>query len=280
MKKRALQTVLIVSVRLLVAIGGIAHFGVATAQMPAPDDGVSTPETGIYTVSALDEPARLRKLEEKDIAGYLMVYFNDQTQSAYMAISRDGYTFMDVNQGRTIIEGKLLAAQKGVCDPHITRGADGAFYVGMTDLHIFGQRTGFRTTQRERRQERYGWGNNRAILLMKSWDLIHWAHSDFRVEMAFPELGDIDCSWAPETIYDPAIGKIVVYFTIRYNNKGCNLYYSNADSAFTKLEAKAKLIAGIGGLDGDNTHVRDKFHMFCVSIAQVKHAVSDQINGG
>jgi hypothetical protein len=39
MKKRALQTVLIVSVRLLVAKGGIAHFGIATAQIPAPDKG-------------------------------------------------------------------------------------------------------------------------------------------------------------------------------------------------------------------------------------------------
>ena len=153
------------------------------------------------------------------MAGYLMVYFKDETHSAYFAISRDGYTFTDVNGGEPIFDGKLLAEQKGVRDPHIARGPDGAFYLAMTDLHIYGQRAGVRTTQWERPEEQYGWGNNRALVLMKSWDLIHWTHSDFRVDKAFPELGDIGTAWAPETIYDEQAGKMMVYFTIRLNQK-------------------------------------------------------------
>ncbi|MEJ2545658.1 MAG: hypothetical protein P8Y99_16465 [Calditrichaceae bacterium] len=178
---------------------------------------------GIEIVPQLEKPENTRQLQEKDFSGYLMVYFKDQTQSAYMAVSRDGYTFTDLNNGEVIFDGSKLAEQKGVRDPHITRGPDGGFYLAMTDLHIFGQRAGFRETRWKRPEERYGWGNNRAIVMMKSFDLIHWTVSDFRVDKAFPELGDIDCSWAPETIYDEAAGKMMVYFTIRYNNKNANI---------------------------------------------------------
>jgi hypothetical protein len=170
-------------------------------------------------VPSLEKPATAGPLTEADMSGYLMVYFKDQTHSAYFAISRDGYTFTDVNGGDPVFDGATLAEQKGVRDPHIARGPDGAFYLAMTDLHIFGDRAGFRETRWQRPEDPYGWGNNRALVLMKSWDLIHWSHSDFRVDLAFPELGDIDCSWAPQTTYDPVAGKMVVYFTIRYGNK-------------------------------------------------------------
>jgi hypothetical protein len=147
-------------------------------------------------------------------------------------------------------------------------------------LHIFGKRAGFRDTEFERPAEKYGWGNNRALVLMKSYDLIHWTHSDFRVDKAFPELGDIDCSWAPETIFDPKAGKMMVYFTIRYNNKDCHMYYSYTDDNFTKLETTPKRITEIVGLDGDITKVGDKYQLYYVSNARILHSVSDKINEG
>ena len=236
--------------------------------------------TGIEIVQKLEKPKNTPKFKEKDLYGYLLVYFKDKDQSAYMAISPDGYTFTDINGGQPVFVGSQLAEQKGVRDPHITRGPDGAFYLAMTDLHIFGKRAGFRDTEFERPAEKYGWGNNRAIVLMKSFDLIHWTHSDFCVDKAFPELGDIDCSWAPETVYDPAMKKMMVYFTIRYNNKECHLYYSYADDNFTKLETKPERITEIDGLDGDITKVGNKFQLFYVSNARVLHSFSDQINQG
>jgi hypothetical protein len=234
--------------------------------------------TGIIIVPKLEKPKNTPKFKEKDLAGYLLVYFKDQNQSAYMAISTDGYSFTDINGGKPVFIGSQLAEQKGVRDPHITRGPDGAFYLAMTDLHIFGKRAGFRETDWERPIEKYGWGNNRAIILMKSYDLIHWTHSDFRVDKAFPELGDIDCSWAPETVYDPIMKKMMVYFTIRYNNKECHMYYSYTDDDFTKLETKPERITEIGGLDGDITKVGNKYQLFYVSNARVLHSVSDKIN--
>lgn len=238
----------------------------------------TTDSTGITIVSKLKKPKKNQQYNEKDLAGYLLVYFKDATQSAYFAISKDGYNFTDINAGRPVFVGSRLAEQKGVRDPHITRGPDGAFYLAMTDLHIFGQRAGFRDSAWERPLAKYGWGNNRAIVLMKSYDLINWTHSDFRVDKAFPELGDIDCSWAPETIYDPVKKKMMVYFTIRYNNKNANLYYSYTDEDFTKLETKPEMITAIGGIDGDITKVGDKYQMFYVGDAKVWQAVSDKIN--
>lgn len=251
-----------------------------TLNTTAQETTASVAPTGIEIVQKLEKTKKLAKFKEKDLAGYLLVYFKDKDQSAYMAISSDGYTFTDINGGQPMFIGSQLAEQKGVRDPHITRGPDGAFYLAMTDLHIFGKRAGFRDTEFERPAEKYGWGNNRAIVLMKSFDLIHWTHSDFRVDKAFPELGDIDCSWAPETVYDPVKKKMMVYFTIRYNNKECHLYYSYADDNFTQLVTKPERITEIGGLDGDITKVGNKYQLFYVSNAKILHSVSDQINQG
>jgi len=250
----------------------------ATAQVTPATPGKEKRSPGIEIVSQLTPPTRA--FQEKDLAGYVMVYFKDETHSAYLAISRDGYNFTDVNGGEPVFDGATLAQQKGVRDPHLTRGPDGAFYLAMTDLHIYGDRAGFRTTRWERPEVPYGWGNNRALVLMKSWDLIHWTHSDFRVDLAFPELGDIDCSWAPETTFDPVAGQMMVYFTIRYGNKNANIYWAHADEAFTKLVTTPKMIPGIGGIDGDLTLVNGKWHFYYVGGAKILHAVSDQLTQG
>lgn len=258
---------------LLAGLIGLTHTNTAFSQDKAA-------EPAMKIVQKLEKTSKQKNFKEKDLSGYLLVYFKDKDQSAYMAISADGYTFTDINNGNPVFIGSEIAEQKGVRDPHITRGPDGAFYLVMTDLHIFGKRAGYRETEWQRPIEKYGWGNNRALVLMKSYDLIHWTHSDFRVDLAFPELGDIDCSWAPETVYDPSAKKMMVYFTIRYNNKECHLYYAYANDDFTKLETTPKRINDIGGLDGDITKVGDKFHLFYVSDAKILHSVSDKINAG
>ena len=273
--KHSLISSLFIPLGLLAVIGGALGYESATQTTE------SVAQKGrIVIVPSLEIPENTRLLEERDFDGYVMVYFKDQDQCAYMAVSRDGYTFTDLNNGQAIFNGTELAEQKGVRDPHITRGPDGGFYLAMTDLHIFGQRAGYRDTPWQRPQEKYGWGNNRAIVMMKSFDLIHWTVSDFRVDTAFPELGDIDCSWAPQTIYDDVKGKMMVYFTIRYNNKNANLYWAYTDDAFTRMETRPEMIPGISGIDGDITKVGNSFHLHYVSNASVLHAVSEEINKG
>jgi len=268
---------------LLAALAALVPAVQCLAQTAANTNAPSadTNKPGIVYVTKLDKPKDARRLEEKDFGGYVFVYFKDQTQSAYLAVSRDGYTFYDLNAGKPVFDGTQIAEQKGVRDPHIARGGDGAFYVAMTDLHIFGQRLGYRTNQWERPAERYGWGNNRAIVLLKSWDLIHWTRSDFRVDKAFAEYSDTGCAWAPETIYDEKADKMMVYFTMRMGGQqDCHIYSSYADDAFTKLETTPKMITAIDGIDADITHVGGKYQMFFVADAKIRHAASDKINEG
>ena len=47
-----------------------------------------------------------------------------------------------------------------------------------TDLHIFAKRDGIRETEWQRDGEKYGWGNNRGFVLMKSSDLINWSNAN------------------------------------------------------------------------------------------------------
>jgi hypothetical protein len=244
--------------------------------------------TGLFAQSQKSgRQDRLPVATEKGMAAYLFVFFDDPTHSLFMATSHDGYTFTAVNDGKPVIAGDTIADQKGVRDPHITRGPDGAFYLAMTDLHLSAQRKGYRTTRWEREEKDYGWGNNRGLVLMKSFDLIHWTRSNLHIENAFNE--KVGCVWAPETIYDPVARKMMIYFTMRLGNGLTKLYYAYTDDAFTKLTSGIHLLFNypnpkIQILDADISRMPDG--RYCMTyVAQenpggIKMAVSDSINTG
>lgn len=226
---------------------------------------------------------------EKDMGAYLLVYFSDSTHSLHFALSPDGYTFTAVNDGKPVADGKTLASQKGIRDPHITRGPDGAFYLAMTDLHIFAQREGLRATEWERDGAKYDWGNNRGFVLMKSFDLVHWTQSNVLLTEAFEELKDMGCSWAPQTIYDPEAGKMMLYFTMRMEHGLTKLYWAYTDDDFTKLTMLPELLfeypnPQVQVLDADITRLPDgRYCMMYVAQENpggIKMAFSDRINGG
>ena len=235
-------------------------------------------------------PLGKKQLTEEDMGAYLFVFFSDPTHSLFMATSHDGYTFTAVNDGLPVIAGDTVADQRGLRDPHITRGPDGAFYLAMTDLHIFANRLGYRETQWDRDGEMYGWGNNRGLILMKSYDLINWTRSNVRVIDEYKEkYGEMGCAWAPETIYDPIEGKMMIYFTMRYHNEETRLYYAYTDDAFTKFVTEPKPLfeypnPKISTLDADITALPDG--RFCMTYVAhddgigVKMAMSDRINEG
>jgi predicted GH43/DUF377 family glycosyl hydrolase len=225
---------------------------------------------------------------EKDMKGYLFVFFKDEDHSVHFATSTDGYTFTDVNNGQPVLLGKDISEQKGVRDPHIMRGPDNAFYMSMTDLHIFAEKEGLRGTQWERPEQQYGWGNNRALILMKSYDLIHWTHALVHVADLFPEFREMGSAWAPETIYDNDKKKLMVYFTTRLNNGPNYMVYSYANDAYNTLDAVPQPLfqypnPKINTIDGDITKVGDKYHLYYVAHDKpggLRHAVSDRINTG
>jgi hypothetical protein len=265
----------------LVVAGLVALCSLAAAQEPYAGKKLEL-------VHELPKPHAAPLPRYQDLKAYLMVYFKDETHSIYFATSDDGYTFIDVNNGIPVLWGNEVAEQKGVRDPHIMRGPDNAFYLSMTDLHVFGKQAGYRTTQWERPEELYSRGNNRGLILMKSYDLIHWTLARVRVDQLFPEYADIGCAWAPETIYDPSVGKLMVYFTTRIKAGPNFMVYSYADDSFTTLTTTPRRLftyphENVNTIDGDITRVGNKYHLFYVAHEKpgnIRHAVSDHINGG
>lgn len=223
---------------------------------------------------------------EADMDAYLMVFHRDETHGLYMALSPDGYTFTALNNDKPVISGDTIADQKGIRDPHIYRGPDGAFYLAMTDLHIFAQRDGLRDTEWERDGKAYGWGNNRGLVLMKSWDLIHWKRTNIRFDQLSAAYSEIGCAWAPEVTFDEEVGKLMIYYTMRFRTEPNKLYYVYVNEDFDRLGSVPQLLfeypdKNISAIDADITKIGDKYHMFYVSHdgqAGIKQAISNKIN--
>ncbi|MCQ2259653.1 MAG: glycoside hydrolase family 43 protein [Bacteroidaceae bacterium] len=252
---------------------------------------------------------------EADMGAYVMVYHKDQDHSLHMAISYDSYNWTSLNNDKPIICGDSIAMQHGIRDPHIFRGPDGGFYLAMTDLHIFAHKkyadnprfskiSEYRDTEWERDGKDYTWGNNRGLVLMKSFDLIHWTRTniDFTkltcptgvtnyhgVPVPWSEVG---CVWAPETVYDYETGHLLVHFTTRFKSGNNLIYYVYMNDDFTEMISEPKLLfeapLDLHGvpkytvIDSDICKVGDTYHLFYVShehTATVKHATSKNITG-
>lgn len=226
--------------------------------------------------------------KEKDMAAYLMVYHLDEDHGLHMAISRDGYSFTALNDNLPIIAGDTIAEQKGIRDPHIYRGPDGAFYLAMTDLHVFGKRDGKRDTEWERDRAVYGWGNNHGIVLMKSFDLIHWQRANIRFDKLSAAWQEIGCAWAPETIFDETTGRIMIYLTMRHKNEPNKLYYCYVNDDYDKIETLPQQLFQYAderksAIDGDIVKIDNKYILSYVAHdvnGGIKLAYSERPNGG
>ena len=129
-------------------------------------------------------------------------------------------------------------------DPHIYRSPiDGSFLLCATDLHIYAQDLGLRDSLWERPKEDFGWGNNKAIVLMRSNNLVNWTHTTLQFDSLYPEeWSDIGCAWAPETFYDDIEGRLMVTLTMRHRTQPDRQQYIYVDSSYTQaLTAPAQL---------------------------------------
>lgn len=214
--------------------------------------------------------------KEEDMAAYLMVYHLDEDHGLHMALSRDGYTFTALNDNKPVMAGDTIAEQLGIRDPHIYRGPDGAFYLSMTDLHIFAKRDGKRETEWERDGKLYGWGNNRGLVLMKSFDLLHWKRTNVRFDRMSAAWQEIGCAWAPETIFDETTGRLMIYLTMRHRNEPNKLYYCYVNDEYDTIETLPSPLFQYAderksAIDGDITKFGDKY---------ILSYVAHDVNGG
>ena len=158
---------------------------------------------------------------------YLFVYFPDNSnENIYYALSDNGFDYTPMNYGQRILAADSVSVKGGLRDPHILRAHDGWFYMVATDM-----------------RSAEGWSSNRGMVLMKSRDLVHWQHSTvhFPTKYEGTNFANVDRVWAPETIYDPAAGKYMVYYSLRSTDGTIpydKVYYNYVNEDFTDLEGE------------------------------------------
>ena len=198
-------------------------------------------------------PAFAEKPEEKDMAAYLFVYFtgNHISQEAVCyAVSMDGYTYWALNDNKPVIDSKVISSTGGVRDPHILRCEDGkTFYMVVTDM-----------------VSDNGWDSNRAMVLLKSTDLVHWSHAVVNMQKRYAGQEKLKRVWAPQTIFDPEAGKYMIYWSMKYGDGPDVIYYAYANRDFTDLVGEPKPLFVPADkkscIDGDIVYKDGVYHLF------------------
>ncbi|PXY47107.1 family 43 glycosylhydrolase [Flavobacterium hydrophilum] len=189
----------------------------------------------------------------KDLTAYLFVYFTGnrvEDEAVHYAISADGYHYHALNNDKAVIDSKVISSTGGVRDPHILRGDDGkTFYMVLTDM----------TSSK-------GWDSNRAMVLLKSTDLVNWKSSIVNIQTAFSGNENLKRVWAPQTIYDAKAGKYLIYFSMKHGDGTDKIYYAYANKDFTGLESTPKLLfvpkSEKSCIDGDIIEKDGVYHLF------------------
>ncbi len=205
---------------------------------------------------------------------YLFTYFTGNAkadESIHFAISTDGYHFRALNSDRPVISSAEISSTGGVRDPHILRSADGkTFYMVVTDM-----------------VSANGWNSNRAMVLLRSTDLVNWTSSVVNMQKRFPGNEELLRVWAPQTIYDPQVKKYMVYWSMKHGKGPDIIYYAYANKDFTDLETTPKQLffSPTNGscIDGDIVFKNGKYHLFFKTEGEgagIKIAVSDQLTKG
>jgi GH43 family beta-xylosidase len=225
-------------------------------------------------VSKKKSPKSETKNSESKTTAYLFAYFTGNSgneEAIRFAVSNDGYNYRALNDNQPVIDSKQISSTGGVRDPHILRGADGkTFYMVVTDM-----------------VSDKGWDSNRAMILLKSTDLVNWTSTIINIQKKFPNNENLKRVWAPQTIYDAQKGKYMIYWSMQHGNDIDKIYYSYTNADFTDLETEPKQLffspTNGASIDGDIIFKDNKYHLFFKtegSGAGIKVAVSDKLTEG
>lgn len=190
----------------------------------------------------------------KDYKAYLFAYFTGNAmpeESIHFAVSYDGYNYRALNDNRPVLSSAAISTTGGVRDPHILRGVDGkTFYMVATDM-VSGN----------------GWDSNRAMVLLKSTDLIHWTSAVVNMQKkGYQGYEKLLRVWAPQTIYDPEAEKYMIYWSMKFGEGPDRIYYAYANADFTDIEDEPRLLfspaSGKSCIDGDIISFNGLYHLF------------------
>lgn len=190
---------------------------------------------------------------DEPYVGYLFAYFTGnrvEQEAIHFAISSDGYNYLALNKNHPVLNSADISSTGGVRDPHLLRCEDGkTFYMVVTDM----------TSSK-------GWDSNRAMVLLKSTDLVNWQSSVVNIQQKYAGQEDLKRVWAPQTIYDREAGKYMIYFSMKHADGPDIIYYVYANADFTDLEGEPKQlffpVNGKSCIDGDIVLKDGLYYMF------------------
>ncbi len=142
--------------------------------------------------------------------GYLMAHFTGESangEQIYLAHSRDGLTWRDLNNGGPVLLSTL--GTRGVRDPALVRSPAGdRYWIVATDLRIASGTSWNDAANR----------GSTSLVVWESRDLVNWpAPWLINVAGAIPGAGN---AWAPEAIYNQATGDYVIYWATNSPRNG------------------------------------------------------------
>ena len=225
----------------------------------------------LFSCQSLTQPANPNP---GPYSAYLFAYFtgnNIEQEAVHYAISADGYNYLALNGNQPVLNSSEISSTGGVRDPHILRGENGkTFYMVLTDM-----------------VSAKGWSSNRAMVLLKSTDLINWQSSVVNIQKKYPNQEDLLRVWAPQTIYDKEAGKYMIYWSMMHKGGPDIIYYAYANEEFTDIEGEPKQLFfpsnGRSCIDGDIIYKDGVYHMFYKTEGHgngIKHASTTSLTSG
>ena len=225
--------------------------------------------------SLLSLHAALLAQDRPGTTAYLFTYFTSnerEGESIRFAVSTDGFRFQALKRNQPVLASAEISSSGGVRDPHILRRHDGkGFLMVATDM-----------------VSALGWNSNRAMVLLKSVDLLHWTSKVVNIQRRFSGQDSLLRVWAPQSIYDARAGRYLIYWSMKHGmNDPDKIYYAYANEDFTDLatEPRQLFFPPDGGacIDGDIVEKDGRFHLFFKTEgrgAGIKVAVSDRLTEG
>lgn len=190
---------------------------------------------------------------------YLFVHFREKVtidgEQVYFAVSRDGYNWEKLNNGKPIIT--CDKGSGGCRDIEIVRLKDDSFVIIATDLCIV-----------KYMDENYNvdWKlinstGSKSLSFWRSKDLINFSEQ----EVIFMGRDDFGCLWAPEVCYDEENEEYVIHWgsTVKETDfKHMSIFCATTKDFKTFSEPKMFFNKDNEILDSHVVKIGDKYHLF------------------
>ncbi len=163
---------------------------------------------------------------------YLFCYFvgnEPHEQTLHFAVSTDGYNFKALNNNEAVIKQTL--GTKCVRDPYILKGKDEngreCYFIIATDMNAL-----------------EGWTSNHSLITWRSYDLVNWTDETVIDMRKIEGFETTNRAWAPQAIWDEAVGMYMVYWANSTAENDCASHYYAYTKDFKSFETEPKELYG------------------------------------